>query len=973
MMIRTDRRRFPILFAAIAALAVAGAVLASLLSTAEAETETTNFYLWRTTLTVGESSGALGFSSDSTDSFGSINTDADFGFPPWNPPHKHHFAPDYNYTVTGLYLYEELGVTFLEFTINDSTTLENAPGNPTLWIGNTGFPLNEGSGATVSVLFSSLTDHDLTVPDLNWQADDLDTTGVDEADQVRVVFSYERRLPSAPTNVSVTAPEGEKGTLEVSWDEADDGTFPIECYLVEFCHPSGEARDRKQSYPGSLGPGKGCGDSPPTSVTRTDLEPGVEYQVLVQALSGDGYGDWSETKTVRTNGIPTSCVLNPGDLWCGVVTVERGSDFFGYEGEISDPDVGGLSDDDFNFGTNPYTINGITVDSQTTSAPGALNFTFDGSTRPTTADRDKLVLHVGGAAFAFSDPSSVQGGRNFRWSTAGLDWSRKEYVIVRLREATSEEREQRREPDSAPAKPTGLSASATHDSVTLTWEDPQDDSITGYVILRRHRYDDPKGHFDELVADTGSATTTYTDDTVKAETSYTYRIRAINGAGTSERSRWFHIDIPAAPVPDKPTGLSATASHDAITLTWDDPGDDSITGYVILRRLRYDDPKGHFDELVADTGSATTTYTDDTVAAETNYTYRIKAINERGVSERSRWFHIDTPAAPERPDKPTGLTAETVAHDTVTLTWDDPQDDTITGYAVVRWTLGYNSSGIVTIEADTGTADTSYTDEAVQPRSEYLYNIKAINAQGESEKSEPLRVKTPEAPDPALPPARPTGVVSAASSDLVLLSWADPQDSSVTGYRILRRLWAADEPDNFRTLAEDTGSAETAYADDTVATGRVYVYRVLAINPSGVSEPSQDLRVRTAAPVAPLTGARGPRRHHAPEQLRADQRGYPSFNSDDGLPSGVHHRLERAGLQPDKRQTGWLVRERNRGGRGVVVRDQRRHSAARCPDRRADPCHGNVGDREKHFQRPGGHEAEDRHDIFRAHKSSRRF
>ena len=77
----------------------------------------------------------------------------------------------------------------------------------------------------------------------------------------------------------------------MSWDEADDGTFPIECYLVEFRHSSGEARDRKQSYPGSLGTGKGCGDSPPTSVKRTDLEPVVEYQVVVQALSGDGYGD----------------------------------------------------------------------------------------------------------------------------------------------------------------------------------------------------------------------------------------------------------------------------------------------------------------------------------------------------------------------------------------------------------------------------------------------------------------------------------------------------------------------------------------------------------------------------------------------------------------------------------------------------------------------------------------------------------
>ncbi len=74
--------------------------------------------------------------------------------------------------------------------------------------------------------------------------------------------------------------------------------------------------------------------------------------------------------------------------------------------------------------------------------------------------------------------------------------------------------------------------------------------------------------------------------------------------------------------PDKPTGLDATATHDSVTLTWDDPGDDSITGYVILRRIPGVDPEGHFDVLVANTGTAATTYTDDTVSAETRYTYR---------------------------------------------------------------------------------------------------------------------------------------------------------------------------------------------------------------------------------------------------------------------------------------------------------------------------------------------------------------
>ena len=202
------------------------------------------------------------------------------------------------------------------------------------------------------------------------------------------------------------------------------------------------------------------------------------------------------------------------------------------------------------------------------------------------------------------------------------------------------------EPSEPPDKPKGLEAAASHGQVVLTWNDPGDDSITGYVILRRVRVNDQGGDFSVLVASTGSAATIYTDNEVAASTTYTYRIKAINEHGVSERSRWVHIDTPAPPVPDKPTGLEATASNGQVVLTWKDPNDDSITGYVILRRLPGVDPEGQFDELVANTGTAATTYTDSSVSAENRYTYRIKAITEHGVSERSRWYHIDTPAAP---------------------------------------------------------------------------------------------------------------------------------------------------------------------------------------------------------------------------------------------------------------------------------------------------------------------------------------
>ena len=86
--------------------------------------------------------------------------------------------------------------------------------------------------------------------------------------------------------------------------------------------------------------------------------------------------------------------------------------------------------------------------------------------------------------------------------------------------------------------------------------------------------------------------------------------------------------------PAAPTGLSASGvSSDSVTLTWDDPGDSSITGYQALRRSRdgdeYGDGEGtaEFAVIADDTGSAGTTYTDVSVTPRTRYAYSVKAIS----------------------------------------------------------------------------------------------------------------------------------------------------------------------------------------------------------------------------------------------------------------------------------------------------------------------------------------------------------
>ena len=308
-----------------------------------------------------------------------------------------------------------------------------------------------------------------------------------------------------------------------------------------------------------------------------------------------------------------------------------------------------------------------------------------------------------------------------------------------------------------PAAPTGLTAPpVAHNSVTLSWDDPGDTSITGYRILRRDPVNQAPGVFSTIVSNTGSAATSYTDGTVAAKTRYVYRVKAINAAGLSGQSNYVNAETPATPVspsaPAKPTGLTdASVSHDSVALTWDDPGDSSITGYQVLRRSRdgddYGDGEGaaEFVAIVDDTGSSDTTYTDTSVMAHTRYVYRVKAKNSAGLSPLSNYANAETDEAPAEaqnaPAKPTGLAVSEALENSVTFVWDDPDSSSITHYKVLR--SEGDSGPFTTIEENTGSADTSYTDATVSADTGYEYRLIAVNGNGASPESDSLSVSTP--------------------------------------------------------------------------------------------------------------------------------------------------------------------------------------------------------------------------------------
>ena len=316
-------------------------------------------------------------------------------------------------------------------------------------------------------------------------------------------------------------------------------------------------------------------------------------------------------------------------------------------------------------------------------------------------------------------------------------------------------------------------------------------------------------------------------------------------------------------VPDKPTGLSTEASHDSVALAWDDPGDDSITHYEVFRRDRAIHDVGEFVTIDSNTGSATLSYTDDTVKPETRYVYRVKAVNQHGASKWSSFARANTPAAPpQEPDPtptpsptptpaptpepeleptpeslaPSGLSAAlVVGGDGVILSWDAPAEDpgSVTGYEILR---GPSEDALTTLVADTEDSDTSYTDaSANEPGVHYTYRVKALR---DGEKSQESNYASIDLPDDYVPDRAPEAGAALAPSGLsaalvvggdgVVLSWDAPAEAagSVTGYEILR----GPSEDALTTLAADTSSTDTAYTDETATeAGETYIYQVKAL------------------------------------------------------------------------------------------------------------------------------------------------
>ena len=173
-----------------------------------------------------------------------------------------------------------------------------------------------------------------------------------------------------------------------------------------------------------------------------------------------------------------------------------------------------------------------------------------------------------------------------------------------------------------PLAPTGLSANPGNAQVTLNWSPAA--GATSYNVKRSTTSGGPY-----TTVATGITSTSFTNTGLVNGTTYFYVVSAVNSFGESANS----IQVSATPQvvqtpPSAPTGLSAIAGNQQVTLNWN--ASSGATSYNVKRSTTGGGP---YTTIAS--GVSTTGYTNAGLVNGTTYFFVVSAVNAAGESANS--------------------------------------------------------------------------------------------------------------------------------------------------------------------------------------------------------------------------------------------------------------------------------------------------------------------------------------------------
>ena len=375
-----------------------------------------------------------------------------------------------------------------------------------------------------------------------------------------------------------------------------------------------------------------------------------------------------------------------------------------------------------------------------------------------------------------------------------------------------------------PAAPTGLIAARIgHSVLTLTWDDPQDDTITGYRVLRGAEAD----NLAVINSDTASNATEYEDDTVAPETAYHYAVLARSANGEGAQSDIISATTPAAPKSKEQPRRSGARQ------------DTPIPPVILVSNLSQ--PANQNATYSRDHGQAFTTGNNSTGYSVTSVTIVSKDPNNDAIPLQI--CEVDGSVHPTTVC--TDLTPPS-SYPQGNLTYTAPTSPVLTLDADTTYMLVFKAppSGLLRVAATSSDGEdaASLTGFSIANAFQW-YNTSNTWVIGNFSRAILITIT---GKVNQTTPGAPTGLsATARGSDEINLSWTAPDStggSDITGYKIES---SSDAGSNWSDLVADTGNTNTAYQHTGLSRGDTRHYRVSAINSVGASAPSNTANATT--------------------------------------------------------------------------------------------------------------------------------
>ena len=378
----------------------------------------------------------------------------------------------------------------------------------------------------------------------------------------------------------------------------------------------------------------------------------------------------------------------------------------------------------------------------------------------------------------------------------------------------------------APSKPTGLTAGpATPTTVPLSWTAPEHQgatAVTGYKVEWSSR-----GPGLWMVADTGSIATAYTLTGLTPQTTYHYRVSAINSVGASEPSDSLSATTPPLPV----VTISASDDTDGNPVTAVTEGNDArftltFTGNV-TEVSRVDAGLEVQGDFFA--GSEATFYWSDLPAAQLE-AHIVTTTSADALDEADGWVTVTLLPEDEytigRPKTATvtildddeapgaiGDLAAAPGDERVILSWSPPMDEgtsPVLGFDYrARKETASNWSSWTDTGVDPGASNPAYTVTNLDNGTPYTFEVRARSAAGKGPPSN--RATGTPLPPPVLTSIELTS--DAGSDDTYAIG--DDIVATVTFDRTLQLDTDNGTPALTLTIGNGTGDATCALATDT--------------------------------------------------------------------------------------------------------------------------------------------------------------